>query len=266
MNYSMNTMKIHQIFFKNDQRNFCYIISFPDGANYCIDPFRSSEVIKYLKDQCIVGLINTHDHCDHYSGNEDLVLVYQCPVMAHTNAIVPLKNKSLADGEIIYQSLFEGIEWTLKAIYTPGHTLSHLCLLLEKNNEAYAMFTGDCFFNAGVGNCHNGGDPEELYKTISTIFTKLPDDLLIYPGHDYLKRNLDFTAFYEPHNLAAQKFIKEISHLNLDECFFVNTMKTEREINTFLRLNSPDLIQTLKIKNSNEKQIFLTLRELRNRW
>lgn len=260
-------MKIHQIFFKNTLRNFCYLVAFDDGAIYCIDPFRSGEIISYLKDQKLTAIINTHDHCDHYSGNEELVLAYQCPVMAHAEASVPFKNKNLLDQEIIYQAKSEGLEWTLKSVYTPGHTLSHLCVLLEKNNEAFALFTGDCFFNAGVGNCHNGGDPEVLYKTISTIFKKLPADLLIYPGHDYLKRNLEFTKNYEPHNLVAQNFLKEIATRNSDdEHFFINTMKTEREINTFLRLESRDLLETLQLKNSDEKKVFLTLRELRNRW
>jgi hydroxyacylglutathione hydrolase len=262
----MKTMKIHQIFFKNSLRNFCYLISFDDGAIYCIDPFESLPIINYLKDQSLTAIINTHDHCDHYSGNEELVLAYQCPVMAHAQALVPLKNRNLADQEIIYHGTHAGVEWTLKSVYTPGHTLSHLCVLLEKNNKAYALFTGDCFFNAGVGNCHNGGEPEVLYQTINTIFEKLPDDLLIYPGHDYLKRNLEFTNTYEPHNLVAQNFLKEISTLNLDEHFFINTMKTEREINTFLRLGSRDLLEKLNLVNSNEKQVFLTLRELRNRW
>jgi hydroxyacylglutathione hydrolase len=262
----MKTMKIHQIFFKNNLRNFGYLITFADGAIYCIDPHRSTEIINYIKDQSLTGIINTHDHCDHYSGNEELVLAYQCPVMAHTVASVPLKNKNLQDQEIIYHGTNEDIEWTLKSIYTPGHTLSHICVLLEKNEKPFALFTGDCFFNAGVGNCHNGGDPEVMYQTISTIFKNLPDDLLIYPGHEYLKRNLEFTRNYEPHNLAAQNFLKEISTIDSDKHFFINTMKIEREINTFLRLESSDLRETLNLQNSNEKQVFLTLRELRNRW
>lgn len=139
-------------------------------------------------------------------------------------------------------------------------------MLLEKNAVAFAIFTGDCFFNAGVGNCHNGGNPEILYQTISSTFKELSDDVLIYPGHDYLKRNLEFTNKYEPQNIMAKNFLKKISTINLDEQHFINTMKIEREINTFLRLESNDLLKTLSLENESEKQVFLTLRELRNRW
>jgi hydroxyacylglutathione hydrolase len=263
-------MKIHQIFFKNNLRNFCYLVSFDDGAIFCIDPYHAKEITDYLSykhlGKHLNCIINTHDHCDHYSGNEELYQAYKCTIMAHPEALVPFKNKSLLDHEIIYQTQQADATWTLRAIYTPGHTHSHLCVLVEKNNIAFALFTGDCFFNAGVGNCHNGGDPEMLYQTIETIFTKLPDDLLIYPGHEYLKRNLEFTNHFEPHNRFAQNFLHEISSLNLDEHYFVNTMKIEREINTFLRLDSLDLRKKLQLSDSEKKKVFLTLRELRNKW
>ncbi|MGZ3809969.1 MAG: MBL fold metallo-hydrolase, partial [Bacteriovorax sp.] len=205
----MATMKIHQIFFKNQLRNFCYLIEFDDGAIYCIDPFHSTLVLDSLKNtfkgRHLAGIINTHDHCDHYSGNADLVARFQCPVMAHLNASPPHKTKNLVDREVIHQCN----EWALLALDTPGHTMSHVCLLLEKNARPFAIFTGDCFFNAGVGNCHNGGDPEVLYETICNVFEKLSDDVLVYPGHEYLKRNLEFTQFYEPDNVAAKEFLEK---------------------------------------------------------
>lgn len=259
-------MKVHQIFFKNTLRNFCYLISFDDGAIYCIDPFSAPEVIHYLKahlnNRPLSGIINTHDHCDHFSGNEELLRAYHCPVMGHPEARISSINQTLSDHQLIYQAG----DWKLKTIYTPGHTLTHLCVLLEHNDRPYALFSGDCFFNAGVGNCHNGGEPEILYRTISDVFSQLPDEVLIYPGHEYLKRNLEFTKNFEPHNDEALKFLKKIDSLNLDEVFFINNMKTERQINTFLRLDSPDLQKTLKLENANQKKVFLTLRELRNRW
>lgn len=259
-------MKIHQIFFKNDLRNFCYLISFDNGVIYCIDPYRALEVVHYLKDhlnnQPLTAIINTHDHCDHFSGNEELVKIYQCPVMSHPLSEIPFKNVDLQDSQIIYQ----GGDWVLKTIYTPGHTMTHLGVLLKKNGIAHALFTGDCFFNAGVGNCHNGGDPEVLYETISTFFKGLNDDVLVYPGHEYFKRNLEFSIKYEPSNNEALTFFKKIELINSDEHFFINNMGTERLINLFLRLDNPSLKKSLNLENSNMKKVFLTLRKLRNCW
>ncbi|MBY0413954.1 MAG: MBL fold metallo-hydrolase [Bdellovibrionales bacterium] len=231
------------------------MIVFDDGAIYCIDPFNASEVLTYLGDKTLSGIINTHDHCDHYSGNDVLVDKFKCPVYSHEVALVRGKTHSLKDHEVVYQFG----SWTLETIYTPGHTLSHICLLLKKDGSPHSIFTGDCFFNAGVGNCHNGGNPEVLYKTISEIFSTYPDELLIYPGHEYLKRNLEFTMSVENSNEEAQNFLNKIATIDLNEVFFINSMQTERKINSFLRLKS------LKLKGT-EKEVFLKLRELRNRW
>jgi hydroxyacylglutathione hydrolase len=257
----MICMKVQQIFFKNTLRNFCYIIIFDDGAIYCIDPFNSAEIKAALgPDKKLSGIINTHDHWDHCQGNEDLVSAYNCPVYAHVRANISGKTSGLEDGDVIY----ENNEWSLESIFTPGHTLSHVCLMLKKEGMAYAIFTGDCFFNAGVGNCHNGGDPEILFETIHEIFSTFPDELLIYPGHDYLKRNLEFTMNIEEGNADAQDFLTKIEKLDLNELFFINSMRTERNINTFLRLQNSEIKKKLNL--NADKDIFIKLRELRNKW
>lgn len=259
----MKPMKVQQIFFKNTLRNFCYMITFSDGAIYCIDPFGAREVKDFLgSDKKLTGIINTHDHCDHYSGNDELLADYPCPVYAHEKAVIPGKTHSLNDGDVIHKCG----EWSLEAVFTPGHTMSHICLILKKSGADHALFTGDCFFNAGVGNCHNGGNPEVLYKTISEIFSKYPDELLIYPGHEYLKRNLEFTMNIEHDNISAKNYLEKIDGVNLNEVFFINDMKIEREINMFLRLKEKTIHQALKLSDESDKSIFLRLRELRNKW
>lgn len=259
----MVPMKVHQIFFKNTLRNFCYLIVFDDGAIYCIDPFNASEVLDFLgPGKQLTAIINTHDHCDHYSGNDGILSQHPCPIYAHEKASVPGKTHGLVDGQVLYQNG----SWSLSAVDTPGHTMSHMCLMLKKDGTPYALFTGDCFFNAGVGNCHNGGSVEAMYKTISEIFSAYPDELLIYPGHEYLKRNLEFTMNIEADNGDAKKFLEKVNNTNMNEVFFVNNMQTERKINMFLRLKQSTIKQHLKLDNSDDKTIFLKLRELRNKW
>ncbi len=254
-------MRVEQIFFKNNLRNFSYLIVFDDGAIYCIDPHNSLEIKAHLGTKKLSGIINTHDHWDHHQGNADLVAVYNCPVYSHPNAVIQNKNP-LHDGDIVYRNEM----WSLETLFTPGHTLSHICLLLKKDGQPYAVFTGDCFFNAGVGNCHNGGDPEILFATIHDIFKAFPDDLLVYPGHEYLKRNLEFTMNIEADNKDAENFLDKIKDLDLNETFFINNMLLERKINTFLRLQNPTIKSKFNNKNGSEKEIFVTLRELRNKW
>src|SRR3546814_5294660 len=72
----------------------------------------------------------------------------------------------------------------LEVLDTPGHTMSHVCLLSRSDQPC--LFSGDTLFNAGAGNCHNGGHPQQLYRTFAEQLAKLPETTRIYPGHDYI--------------------------------------------------------------------------------
>ena len=133
------------------------------------------------------------------------------------------------------------------------------------------MFCGDTLFNAGAGNCHHGGHPNELYHTFSSQLANLPDETLIYPGHDYIENNLQFTLDREPTNPRASMVLKEIKDQDLDQAL-VSSLALEKQINTFFRLHNPTVIATLRMnfpdlpENPAPREVFLKLRELRNSW
>ena len=147
--------------------------------------------------------------------------------------------------------------------------MSHVCLL--SHTEQPALFCGDTLFNAGAGNCHNGGHPEELYDTFVTQLARLPDHTLIYPGHDYIANNLRFTLDREPDNERATDLLAEVEDQDPNRAL-VSTLGLEKEINTFFRLHSPTVITRLREAfpdlpdEPDEKTVFLRLRELRNSW
>jgi hydroxyacylglutathione hydrolase len=157
----------------------------------------------------------------------------------------------------------------LECLDTPGHTMSHICLLSKTDQPA--LFSGDTLFNAGAGNCHNGGHPNELYETFANQLEALPEDTLIYPGHDYLVNNLQFTLDREPDNVAAQQMLQDCENQDPADAL-VTTLAQEREMNTFFRLDSPSVIARLQedypeIGDSPDaRTVFLKLRELRNSW
>jgi hydroxyacylglutathione hydrolase len=144
-----------------------------------------------------------------------------------------------------------------------------VCLLSRTDRPA--LFSGDTLFNAGAGNCHNGGHPEELYKTFSQQLAKLADETLIYPGHDYIENNLRFTLSREPDNRRAQEMLEKLKGQDPSRAY-VSTLAVEREINTFFRLTSPSVIAKLREtfpdlpEKPDPRTVFLKLRELRNGW
>ena len=103
-------------------------------------------------------------------------------------------DRGLARGDVI--KIGRTVE--LETLDTPGHTRAHVCLLAH--GDAPALFCGDTLFNAGAGNCHNGGDPGLLYETFVNQLAQLPDATRVYPGHEYMARNLAFTLDREPGN------------------------------------------------------------------
>ena len=126
-------------------------------------------------------------------------------------------------------------------------------------------------FNAGAGNCHNGGHPAELYDTFTTQLSKLRDDTRLYPGHDYLLNNLEFTLDREPDNDSAREMLAQHVDQNPENAV-ITTLGDEKTFNTFFRLGSPTVIARLAERfpelgdSPSQKDVFLKLRELRNAW
>ena len=147
--------------------------------------------------------------------------------------------------------------------------MSHVCLL-ARGDTTNSLFCGDTLFNAGVGNCHNGGDPVSLYETFYNQLIKLEKNTKIYPGHDYLKNNLEFTLSLESENKSAFELLKKAE----SESFsinYVSSLENELKINTFFRLKESSIIKSIQekgepMKDSSPKEVFLALRRLRNNW
>lgn len=256
---------IHRFYAGNSLRNFNYVIE-GQSSVLVLDPYDSDQISSAIDKiaKPVLAIINTHEHHDHIRGNDELSQRYQAPVWAHPNAQGKIPNiaRTLSRGERIDL----GAGYSLEVLDTPGHTHAHLCLILLHGEKAQAVFTGDTLFNAGVGNCHNGGDPEVLYETIRDYFMTLPDDVVVYPGHDYIRTNLGFTLDREPNNQVAKDWHGRHQEIDHDREFWQTKMGEEKLFNTFLRLDSPEIIDNLPGKPQDQKQVFLTLRQLRNKW
>ncbi len=161
---------------------------------------------------------------------------------------------------------------TLKIMDTPGHTMSHICLYFEGNDtNKPALFCGDTLFNAGVGRCDFGGDPIIMHQTFEEQIFLLSDNVRIYPGHDYIENNLEFTLDREPDNQSAKE-LKEKFNNGLDAESFISDIGLERQINVFFRLDEHrvrlGIADSLKIDvaSLDRQKTFVGLRGLRDNW
>jgi hydroxyacylglutathione hydrolase len=263
-------MLVEQIWTANSGRNFNYLIACPEtGEALAVDPLDYEKCLNAAKNRgwTITQILNTHEHRDHTGGNAEMVAATGAKVLAHVNAKdkIPEMNQGLRAGDVIRV----GKTVELECLDTPGHTMSHICIMSRTDKPA--LFCGDTLFNAGAGNCHNGGHPNELYNTFVNQLSKLPEETLIYPGHDYIARNLSFTLDREPDNGKAKALLPNVEHQDTNQPL-VTTLAMERDINTFFRLTSPTVIRRLREAfpdlpdNPDPKTVFLKLRELRNKW
>ncbi|MEO5698528.1 MAG: hydroxyacylglutathione hydrolase [Burkholderiaceae bacterium] len=263
-------MIVERIWTGNAYRNFNYLIACPDsGEALAIDPLDHVKCLAAAKAKGwqITQILNTHEHQDHTGGNDAMIEATGAKLLAHARSGASIRgvDRGLAAGDVIKV----GRHVELECMDTPGHTMCHICL--RSHGDAPALFSGDTLFNAGAGNCHNGGDPNALYDTFADQLAKLPETTRIYPGHDYIENNLKFTLAREPDNAAAQSMLRSVSGQD-PATSAVSTLQDEARVNTFFRLTSPSLIATLREsfpelpERPDARTVFVKLRELRNQW
>lgn len=243
-------MKIIQVYINNSLRNFNYIL-YSEITNEAIffDPTDLNFSLPKAEKLGITPkfLINTHQHLDHIADNEKFLN------LEHTKMI------ELKDFEEFQLSATEKIVCR----YTPGHVMDHYCYFLYENEKMIGVICGDTIFNAGVGNCKNGGNPKVLMETIRDIFVNLPEDVFIYPSHDYFLTNLQFAKMIEPDNAEIDKYIEIRSAQNLDEEFMLTTIGEEKKINPFFRTFNKDFLDKFQ---KSEEDLFIELRAKRDKW
>lgn len=243
-------MEVIQKYMQNSLRNFNYlIVSEKTSDALFFDPFDIDLTLPLCleRNKTPQYLLNTHHHPDHIRDNQRLL--DECNV-----TLLDLK-----DGEVF--ELADGEE--IHCQYTPGHVDNHKCYFLYQDKKLVGVITGDTVFNAGVGNCKNGGNPTDLYHTIKNIFVGLPDDVIIYPSHDYLLTNLKFALSLDSTWPEVMAMIEKREAMSLDEEFIQTTIGIEKKINPFFKAFTPELQAKW---NLSEKELFIELRKKRDQW
>ncbi len=214
-------MQIQQFRFSSD--NLGYVLH-RGGQAVAVDGGAVEEILAYVTRQNLTlkYLLYTHEHPDHTVGRDRL--------LKQTGAAHLTFNQLTAHPELAVG------DTTLQVLATPGHTSDSLCFYTGNS-----LISGDTLFNGTVGNCFSG-DLKGFYTSIKRLMA-LPEDTLIYAGHDYVDYSMKFARLIEPGNSDIERFLEKY---NPDHV--VSTLSDERKVNPYLRFNAPEMIGVLQAR------------------
>ena len=210
-------MEVHQLF---DPGSSSYSYLLWDGASReaaLIDPVhdqvsRDIRLIREL-DLRLLYTLETHIHADHITGSGLLRQTLNSIVLVHEDCGSKCADILLRDGDQIPL----GSE-KISILHTPGHTRGDVCYLIPG-----VVFSGDTLLIRGCGRTDfQSGDPGTLYDSITRCLFTLPDDTIVYPGHDYCGHSYTTIGEEKAHNPNAGKgksrdeFIAIMNGLKLD--------------------------------------------------
>lgn len=166
--------------FDSESSTYTYLVADPvRGVAALIDPVRE----KVDRDLALVRelgfrlthVIDTHVHADHVTGAA--LLRERTGARTYASAAgAPCTDAKIGDGDVI-----EVGDVVITALATPGHTDDSMSFVIPG-----AVLTGDCLLIRGCGRSDfQNGDSAALYDSITRVLFALPDDTLVYPGHDY---------------------------------------------------------------------------------
>ena len=202
--------------FDNKSSTYTYLIASAKGREaVIIDPVIEN-VESYIKllqelDLKLVKVIDTHIHADHVTGASKLKQSTNCSTLMGEHTPADAVEIKVKDDEIIKIDQIE-----IKAMYTPGHTSDSYSFLMDN-----CLFSGDTLLINGTGRTDfQNGSSKDAYNSIFNRLLKLPEDTILYPGHDYNGKESSTIGNEKKFNPRLQvknvdEYVELMSNLNL---------------------------------------------------
>ncbi|MBI4526347.1 MAG: hydroxyacylglutathione hydrolase [Deltaproteobacteria bacterium] len=255
-------MKVVQISFLAD--NYGYLIVCEKSREAAIiDPSEAEPAWRAVEREAVNlrAILNTHHHRDHTGGNAGLLERYSLDVYAHRidRDRLPGLTHPVEDGSEVTVG-----ELRARVLFIPGHTKGHVAYLFENR-----LFCGDTLFIAGCGRLFEG-TAEQMLSSLTRL-RDLPGDTLVYCGHEYTEKNLQFAMTLEPNNRTLVEKIPQVHSLRIEGKSTVpSTISEEKDTNPFFRWESKEIQQNLKKSfpslGSDPVSVFSQIRKLKDQF
>jgi hydroxyacylglutathione hydrolase len=187
--------------------NYAWLIhNGESGETAVVDPSVADPVLEAAaaRGWRLTQILNTHWHPDHTGGNEGIQAATGCTIIAPAEAErVSKVDRIVHEGDRVTVAGRESVVWDI-----PAHTAGHIAYYFE---DERMIFVGDTMFAMGCGRLFEG-TAEQMYRNLRRI-VDLPEQVLIYCGHEYTLANARFAAYAEPGNNAIAERLAAVSAL-----------------------------------------------------
>ncbi len=251
-------IEVIQIPILND--NYTYLLhEKEDNIVASVDPGLSEPIIKILekKNLRLDFIFNTHHHHDHVGGNLKLKQKTNCLVIGPESERKRIPGIDIGmrnnDARKFGKSSFIVFE-------TPGHTLGDISFYFP--NESL-LFCGDTLFSGGCGRLFEG-TAKQMWKSLKFLRT-LPDDTLLYCGHEYTESNLKFAISLDKNDNKIRKKFNHVQDLRKEGKFSIpSLLKEEKEVNPFLKIDDPHFKKKVNLNSKNNWETFDIIRKMKD--
>ena len=209
-----------------------YIWMFRDpasGSVAVVDPGQDAPALAAAKQRgwTITHILNTHWHPDHTGGNAAIKAATGAPITAPAEAEkVSAVDRVVAEGDRVSVGELEAVVWDI-----PAHTAGHVAFYFE---DAKMIFVGDTLFAMGCGRLFEG-TAEQMFANMQR-FAALPDDVMIYCGHEYSLANARFAVHVDPDSAAVSKRYAKMAEMReRGEVTLPTSIGEEKATNPFMR-------------------------------
>lgn len=237
--------------------NFGYLVhDTASGRTAAIDAPEAAAIRTALlhRGWTLTDIFITHHHLDHVEAIPELKAEFGARVVgprAEADKIADL-DELVAGGDSV--SLGE----TTFAVYdAPGHTLGHIVF---HDIAGKHLFTADALFSLGVGRMFEG-TPGPMWEGVKFL-RSLPDDTLVYCGHEYTASNAKFALSIDPDNAALQKRAAEVAQLRAaGKATIPFPLGEDKAANPFLRADDPGLARHYGLEGATPSEVFAAIRK-----
>ena len=161
----------------------------------------------------------------------------------------------MADGDLLD---IGGV--TIRVIATPGHTQDSICYYLPEPPGLHGIvYTGDTLFVGGCGRLLEG-DTLTMWQSLQKL-AALPDETLVYCGHDYALENYEFAVTVAPSHRRIRDRLAEIQKtIEYGRLTVPSTIGQEKATNIFLQADHPQIRAALGLSGARPEEVFAELR------